>query len=100
MLAAGARDADIGGAVQGLTENPFMPERQLHGPGEIHPGAHTGAGAADHVGRMCGPSSNGTQQPFLPHAIAASTGGGPSQLDISDTDSGYGPGSSLFYDHQ
>ena len=99
VIVAGAGDADIGGA--GVSGNSFTPGRQLHGPGGIYLGAHTGA--ADHVGRARGPSSNGTQQPFPPHAVAASTGGGshsPSQINTSDSDSGYGPGSSLFHEHQ
>ena len=102
VIAVGAGDAGIGGAVQGVSENPFMPERQLHRPGGIHSGAHTGAGAgaADYIKHTRNPSSNKTQQPFPTHAIAASTGGGPSQLDTSDSDSGYGPGSSLFPEHQ
>ena len=101
VIAAGAGDAGIGGAVRGagVSGNPLTPGGQLHGPGGIYLGAHTGA--ADYVGRTRGPSSDGRQQLFPPHAIAASTSSGglhpPTQVDASDSDSGYGPGSSRFH---
>ena len=95
------------GAGVSVSENPFTSEIQLHGPG---PGARVGfhVSAAEYVGRTHGTSPDGTQQPFplmhgVPHGPHAAPGSGlrhPNQVDTSDTDSGYGPGSSLFPEHQ
>ena len=96
--------------------NPVdQPASPIVGPfgGEYSPNADAitsgGFGAADYAERIHGTSPDRAQQPSPllhgashgPHAAAAGSGPRhPSQVDTSDSDSGYGPGSSLFYDHQ